>query len=179
MPAVRREKPLGFSPCGSLRISTAEQQKSFVIIPLTQKKHLERYLSEFEYRQNNRKEPDLFIKTVARMCDTIPMPMAQLTADSLVRNFQFFGKTQTDAARALLEIVGHPLTTEEIMEGVEKGGVKLGGKTPKDKKQNFYTILNRSKEFGRAARNTWGIVGWPGISKSEAAENGDEAKKAE
>ena len=44
-------------------------------------KHLERYLAEFEYRQNNRKEPDLFIKTVARMCDTIPMPMAQLTAD--------------------------------------------------------------------------------------------------
>jgi len=29
-----------------------------------------RYLSEFEYRQNNRKEPDLFIKTVARMCGT-------------------------------------------------------------------------------------------------------------
>lgn len=28
-------------------------------------KHLDRYISEFEYRQNNRKEPDLFIKTVA------------------------------------------------------------------------------------------------------------------
>lgn len=98
---------------------------------------------------------------------------------SMVRGFQFFGKTQTDAAKALLEIVGHPLTTEQIMEGVEKGGVKLGGKTPKDKKQNFYTILNRSKEFGRAAKNTWGIVGWPGISKSEAADNGDESKKSE
>lgn len=44
-------------------------------------KHLDRYLSEFEYRQNNRTEPDLFIKTVARMCGTEPMPMAQLTAD--------------------------------------------------------------------------------------------------
>ncbi len=44
-------------------------------------KHLDRYLSEFEYRFNNRKEPDLFIKTVARMCGTIPMPMAELTAD--------------------------------------------------------------------------------------------------
>lgn len=95
----------------------------------------------------------------------------------MVRNFQFYNKTQTEAAKTLLEIVGHPLTTEEIMEGVEKGGVKLGGKTPKDKKQNFYTILNRSKEFGRAAKNTWGIAGWPGISKSEAAENGDDSKK--
>jgi hypothetical protein len=37
--------------------------------------------AEFEYRQNNRKEPDLFIKTVARMCGTIPLPMAELTAD--------------------------------------------------------------------------------------------------
>lgn len=44
-------------------------------------KHLDRYLSEFEYRFNNRKEPDLFIKTVARMCGTIPMPMALLTAN--------------------------------------------------------------------------------------------------
>lgn len=44
-------------------------------------KHLDRYLAEFEYRQNNRKEPDLFIKTVARMCGTIPLPMATLTAN--------------------------------------------------------------------------------------------------
>jgi hypothetical protein len=104
-------------------------------------------------------------------------PAAGSDISAFVRNFQFFGKTQTEAGRALLEVVGHPLTTEEIMEGIEKGGVKLGGKTPKDKKQNFYTILNRSKEFGRAAKNTWGIVGWPGISKSEAADNGDESGK--
>ncbi|HTD22229.1 MAG TPA: HTH domain-containing protein [Terriglobales bacterium] len=98
---------------------------------------------------------------------------------SLVRNFQFFGRTQTEAAKALLELVGHPLTTEEIMEGVVKGGLKLGGKTPKDKKQNFYTILNRSKEFGRAAKNTWGISSWPGITKDEdeGADDSKEAKK--
>jgi hypothetical protein len=89
---------------------------------------------------------------------------------ALVRNFQFFNHTQTEAAKSLLELVGHPLTTDEIMAGIEKGGVKLGGKTPKDKKQNFYTILNRSKEFGRAARNTWGLVSWPGITKDEKDE---------
>jgi transposase-like protein len=43
-------------------------------------KHLDRYLSEFEYRTNNRKEPDLFIKTVARMCGAKPMPYQQLIA---------------------------------------------------------------------------------------------------
>ena len=42
-------------------------------------KHLERYMAEFDYRFNNRKDVDLFIKTIARMCGTIPMPMAELT----------------------------------------------------------------------------------------------------
>jgi hypothetical protein len=104
-------------------------------------------------------------------------PAAGSDISSLVRNFQFFGKAQTEAAKTLLELVGHPLTTEEIMEGLEKGGIKLGGKTPKDKKQNLYTILNRSKGFGRAARNTWGVIGWPGISKNESADEGDDSAK--
>jgi hypothetical protein len=95
----------------------------------------------------------------------------------MVRNFQFYGKTQTDASKTLLEMVGHPLTTEEIMEGIEKGGLKLGGKTAKDKKQNFYTILYRSKEFGRAAKNTWGLMTWPGISKSDPGDSGEDSKK--
>ena len=104
-------------------------------------------------------------------------PKSATDISSLVRNFQFFGKAQTEAAKTLLELVGHPLTTEEIMEGLEKGGIKLGGKTPKDKKQNLYTILNRSKGFGRAARNTWGVIGWPGISKNESADEGDDSAK--
>jgi hypothetical protein len=41
-------------------------------------KHLGRYLKEFEYRTNNRKTPDLFIKTVAQMCGAKPMPSAEL-----------------------------------------------------------------------------------------------------
>ena len=45
-------------------------------------KHLDRYLSEFEYRTNNRKEPDLFIKGVARMCCVKPMQYRQLISDS-------------------------------------------------------------------------------------------------
>jgi hypothetical protein len=38
-------------------------------------------MAEFDYRFNNRKDVDIFIKTVARMCGTIPMPMAELVAD--------------------------------------------------------------------------------------------------
>ena len=44
-------------------------------------KHLPRYLAEFDYRTNHRKNPDLFIKTVARMCGVGPMPYVQLIAD--------------------------------------------------------------------------------------------------
>lgn len=44
-------------------------------------KHLERYMVEFDYRFNNRKEADLFTKTISRMCVTTPMPMEKLVAD--------------------------------------------------------------------------------------------------
>jgi transposase-like protein len=43
-------------------------------------KHLERYMAEFDYRFNNRKDTDIFIKTIARMCGVGPMQYKQLTA---------------------------------------------------------------------------------------------------
>src|SRR5690349_8934194 len=75
----------------------------------------------------------------------------------LVREYMFFNKSQPEAAKALMELVGHPLRTATIVECIEKGGVKIGGATAKDKKQNLYTILSRSGQFGRAAKDTWGL----------------------
>lgn len=89
----------------------------------------------------------------------------------------FFGKSQTEAAKMLLERVAYPLKTSVLLAGIEKGGVKVGGKNEIVKKQNLYTILNRSPEFGRAARDTWGLIGWPGISKKSAEE--ENGKKSE
>jgi hypothetical protein len=86
----------------------------------------------------------------------------------------FFNKTQPDAAKIVLEKVGYPLRTEALMAAVEKGGLKIGGKTDAAKKQNFYTILNRNADFGRAKRDTWGLIGWSGISK-KAADDESEA----
>lgn len=91
----------------------------------------------------------------------------------------FFGKSQTEAAKLLLERVGYPLKTAIVLAGVEKGGVKVGGKTETVKKQNLYTILNRSPEFGRVARDTWGLIGWPGVSKKSADEPAENGKKAD
>jgi transposase-like protein len=44
-------------------------------------KHLHRYLAEFEYRFNNRKEDDVFIATVKRLCGVKPLQFAELTSD--------------------------------------------------------------------------------------------------
>lgn len=93
----------------------------------------------------------------------------------MIREWQFFNKSQPEASRAVLEIVGHPLRTQQIIDAIEKGGVKVGGKTPKDKKQNFYTILNRSRDLGRAAKDTWGLLTWPGVTKADS-EDSDEAE---
>ena len=102
---------------------------------------------------------------------------------SMIHGMVFFGKSQPEAAKAFLEIVKYPLTTSQILEGVEKGGVNVGGKTPAAKKQNLYTILNRSSEFARVKPDTWAVVGWPGVKKTSeeipepvSEENNDSAK---
>ncbi len=97
---------------------------------------------------------------------------------SLVRDWQFFNKSQPEAAEDLLNMLNHPLSTDEIVNCLEKGGLKLGGTTAKDKKQNLYTILARSGRFGRAAKNTWGLPGWPGVTLVKM-KRGDEKESSE
>ena len=73
----------------------------------------------------------------------------------------------------MLELVGHPLSIGTLLEGLEKGGAKIGGKTVAEKRQNLSTVLARSGRFGRAARGTWGLPSWPHITPvKKAEENG-------
>ena len=44
-------------------------------------KHLQRYLTEFEYRFNRRDDGDVFIETVRRLCGFKPLRFADLTSD--------------------------------------------------------------------------------------------------
>jgi transposase-like protein len=44
-------------------------------------KHLQRYLTEFEYRFNRRNDADVFIETVRRLCGFKPLRFADLTSD--------------------------------------------------------------------------------------------------
>jgi hypothetical protein len=96
---------------------------------------------------------------------------------SIVREFQFYNKSQPDAAKMLLEMVGHPLKTNIIIEGIEKGGVKVGGKTAKDKKTNLYTILHRGEDFALVGKDAWGLATWPGAKKDAKNEEEKEEKK--
>lgn len=47
-------------------------------------KHLQRYLDEFTYRFNRRKDDGAFIETVRRLCGFKPMPFATLTSEASV-----------------------------------------------------------------------------------------------
>jgi hypothetical protein len=94
-------------------------------------------------------------------------------SDTHVKEWQFYGKSQPEAAKALLELVNHPMKTEEIVEAIEKGGVPVGGNTKQKKVTNLYTILYRNENFGIVKRGAWGLVGWPGVKKKEEDSDGD------
>lgn len=96
-----------------------------------------------------------------------------------VTEWQFFNKSQVEAAKLLLEMVGFPLRTASIVDGIEKGSVKVGGKSDKDKKQNLYTILHRADDFVLFAKDTWGLSTWPGAPKKEKDNGDDSDKKAD
>lgn len=96
---------------------------------------------------------------------------------AMIPGMIFFGKSQVEAAKQFLGMVGYPLTTDQILAGIEKGGLVVGGKSPAAKKQNLYTILNRSSEFARVRKDTWAIVGWPGVSKKVAEETEQEGDR--
>jgi hypothetical protein len=89
-----------------------------------------------------------------------------------VQPWQFLGRSQPEAAKELLKMVGHPLTTEEILEGIKKGGVEVGGD-----KYTFYSILNRQDDLGRAKKNTWGLSDWAGVTKRKKKPKEEKSEK--
>src|ERR1700693_4989860 len=93
-----------------------------------------------------------------------------------VREWQFSNMSQVDAAEKFLEMATFPLSIADVLEGLEKGGVKIGGKNAAERRQNLATVLARSGKFGRAARGTWGLPTWKNITpvKSKTGREKDE-----
>lgn len=69
----------------------------------------------------------------------------------------FFGKSQPQAAKLLLERVKRPLKTRVIVECLEKGGLKIGGKKPA---VNLWGVLHRDSDFILVPKAGWGLVDW-------------------
>lgn len=88
----------------------------------------------------------------------LPRPGDIVDPLSVVYPGMFFGKSQPQAAKMLLERVGRPLKTKVIVEGMEKGGCKVGGKKPF---VNLWGILRRNSDtFIVVPKAGWGLVDW-------------------
>lgn len=93
----------------------------------------------------------------------------------------FFGKSQTQATRILLERVKRPLKVKAIVDCLDKGGLKVGGKNPV---VNLWGVLNRSKDFVHVPNAGCGLVDWydPAVlakMKREADKSEDRATDEE
>lgn len=63
-----------------------------------------------------------------------------------IRPDEFFGLSQTDAARAYLQRVGRAIPFSELVSALQRGGATLGGKNP-EKTLQVSLARNPRKEF--------------------------------
>lgn len=71
---------------------------------------------------------------------------------------EFHNLSYTKAARAILEKIRKPLTTQEILAYFERSGRKVPGKNPS---ATIYSSLKKSSDnFELVSRNTWGLSEW-------------------
>lgn len=89
----------------------------------------------------------------------------------LIRPYEFHGKSQTVATKMFLQRYGFPLSTDQLIQGLEKGGLTLGGATVDKKKANFATILSRTDGIVRAGRGHWTIGHKSKTARSKEKEN--------
>jgi hypothetical protein len=80
--------------------------------------------------------------------DTLRQPQEELGLHPMLflKPDEFYGMSQSDAAKTYLRRVGHAITFDELVEALRKGGAKLGGVDPK---KTLYVSLARNprKEF--------------------------------
>src|SRR5262249_54573938 len=87
----------------------------------------------------------------------------------------FFGKTQPQAVKLLLEKVGRPTPMRVLLEALEKGGLKVGGKKPA---VNLWGVLDRNSDtFILVPKAGWALTAWyePSVRakmRKKSAENG-------
>jgi len=94
---------------------------------------------------------------------------------SLIRAYEFVGKSQTAATKIFLQRYGFPLSTDLLIQGLEKGGLTLGGATLDKKKANYATILTRTDGVVRVGRGHWNLGTKEKGAKGKEKENASAA----
>jgi hypothetical protein len=125
-------------------------------------------------------------KSKVRTLDESVSITARATFDpaTVVYPGMFFGKSQPQAAKLLLEHARRPLKTKLIVELLERGGCKVGGKKPS---VNLWGVLKRNTDmFALVPKAGWGLVDWyepsvlakmqKEVPKEDEEGNGEEPK---
>src|ERR1700722_13039252 len=124
------------------------------------RKTLEYYMQQRQQKLDELRPIDLMIRQLRADLGEA-QPESQITDDqialplparsglhplSFLRPDEFFGMSQSDAAKAYLEKVGHAITLDELLEALQKGGANVGGVEPR---KTLYVSLARNprKEF--------------------------------
>jgi hypothetical protein len=73
-----------------------------------------------------------------------------------IRPDEFFGMSQSDAAKAYLKRIGRAVSLDQLVDGLRKGGAEVGGVNPK---KTLYVSLMRNplKEFVVPSENHIGL----------------------
>lgn len=91
-----------------------------------------------------------------------------------IRPDEFFGMTQSDAAKAYLERVGYAVSFEQLVGALRKGGCKVGGINPA--RTLYISLIRNVREFVPPQTGYIGLRKFYPNLKSEAVING-KAKK--
>ena len=115
-------------------------------------------------RENNGSDPAAVES--AEMRDVGPISVAE---------GEFYGLSQTKAARAFLERAGRtrPQKTEDILAAIRRGGITVGGKDPAGL---LYRLLLRDKSFRRVGTSLWGLDAWYPPRKPRSEQDTPEAR---
>jgi hypothetical protein len=106
------------------------------------------------------------------------LPAGEITDPLLViYPGMFFGKSQPQAVKFLLERVRRPLKMKAILECLEKGGLKIGGKKPGT---NLWGTLNRITDtFILVPKAGWALTDWYDASAVSKLRKESEGKEGE
>ncbi|HEX8814261.1 MAG TPA: hypothetical protein VF753_02060 [Terriglobales bacterium] len=120
---------------------------------------LEHYRQQRQKLQDDVKRVELMILQLEQDLGEAPSVEAGGDADSVVvdigrgirtavslRPDEFYGMSQSDAAKAYLRKIGYAIPFSELVDALRKGGAKLGGAAPA---KTLYVSLARNpkKEF--------------------------------